>query len=182
MKKSILLFAMLGMVTFTFAQKKRTTTSANITFDATTPKDALPKAENKTVVASLDTKTGAVAFEAIVKGFTFGNPMMQDHFNGAQWMDSEKNPTATFKGKIASTTAVNFKKDGTYTSTVAGDLTMHGITKPVTATVTVTVKGKAIATSSSFSVKLADFGITGPAIGAGKVAEEPRIIVAANFK
>ena len=40
-----------------FAQKK-TTTSAIINFDATTSLDALPKAENKTAVAAIDTKKG----------------------------------------------------------------------------------------------------------------------------
>jgi hypothetical protein len=65
-----------------FAQKK-TTTSATINFDATTSIDKLPKAENKTVIASLDTKTGKLAFEAQVKSFAFSNPRIQDHFYNA---------------------------------------------------------------------------------------------------
>jgi polyisoprenoid-binding protein YceI len=181
MKKTIILFSLLGAVLFTTAQKK-TTTSAVVTFDATTPKDALPKAENKTVVASMDAKTGAVAFESAVKSFSFSNPMMQEHFNGATWMDSDKYPKATFKGKITNLAAVNFKKDGTYNADVAGDLTMHGVTKPVTSTATIVVKGKSVSTTSNFSVKLSDFAVNGPAIAAGKVAEEPKITVAASFK
>ncbi len=177
-----MLFTLLGMVTFAFAQKKKTTTSATITFDATTPKDALPKAENKTVVASLDTKTGAVAFESLIKSFSFGNPSMQEHFNSEKWMNSDKNPSATFKGSITNLAAVNFKKDGTYNAQIAGDLTMHGLTKPVTATATITVAGKEVSSTSNFTVKLADFGIESPAITGGKVAPEPKITVAASFK
>lgn len=182
MKKTIMILSLLSVVTFAVAQKKKVTTSANVSFDASTPKDALPKAENKTVVASLDTKTGGVAFEALVKNFTFSNPMMQDHFNGAQWMDSDKNPKASFKGKIINVASVDFKKDGSYNVNVAGDLTMHGITKPVSASATIVVKGKAVSSTANFSAKLADYGVNGPAIAAGKVAEEAKIIVSASFK
>jgi polyisoprenoid-binding protein YceI len=182
MKKSIILFALLATVTVSFAQKKKTTTSATINFDATTAIDKLPKAENKTVVASLNTKTGEVAFESIIKSFTFGNPKMQEHFNGAMWMDSEKFPKASFKGKITNISAVNFKADGTYTATISGDLTMHGVTKPISTNATIVVKGKAVSTTSEFTAKLADFGVNGPAIGAGKVATDPKISVVADFK
>ena len=182
MKKTIMILSLLSVVTFAVAQKKKTTTSATISFDASTPKDALPKAENKTAIASLDTKTGAVAFEALVKSFSFSNPMMQDHFNGEKWMDSEKNPKAMFKGKIADLAAVNFTKDGTYKVNVSGDLTLHGVTKPVTTSASITVKGKAISSVSELAVKLADYGVNGPAIAAGKVAEEAKIMVSASFK
>ena len=181
-KKTIMILSLLSVVTFAVAQKKKVTTSATIAFDATTPKDALPKAENKTAIASLDAKTGATAFEALIKSFTFSNPMMQDHFNAANWMDSEKFPKATFKGKITNLAAVNFKKDGTYNADVAGDLTMHGVTKPVTTTATITVKGNQVTSSSNFTVALADYNVTGPAIAAGKLAEVAKITVSASFK
>ena len=182
MKKSILFFALVGLTALSFGQKKRTTTSATINFDATTSLDNLPKAENKTTVASLNTKNGDVAFEAIVKNFTFGNPKIQEHFNSAGWMDSDKFPKAIFKGKITNVAAVNFKADGTYSATVTGNLTMHGVTKPVTTTASVVVSGKMVTTTSDFSVKVADYGINGPAIGAGKVSTDPKISVVAEFK
>ena len=182
MKKTIMVLSLLSVVTFAVAQKKKTTTSATIAFDASTPKDALPKAENKTAIASLDSKTGAVAFEALVKSFSFSNPMMQEHFNSEKWMDSEKNPKATFKGKLVDLTTVNFKKDGTYTADVTGDLMLHGVTKSVTASTKITVLGKMVSSTANFSVKLADYGITSPAIAGGKVAEEAKIMVTASFK
>jgi polyisoprenoid-binding protein YceI len=181
MKKTILLFALVAVVGVSFAQKKKTT-SATIKFDATTSLDALPKAENKTAVASLNTKTGDVAFESIIKSFSFSNPKIQEHFNTAGWMDSDKFPKATFKGKITNLAAVNFKADGTYSATVEGNLTMHGVTKPVSTTASIVVSGKKISTTSDFTVALADFGVNGPAIGAGKVATDPKISVMADFK
>ncbi len=181
MKKTILLFTLVAVVGASFAQKKKTT-SATIKFDATTSLDALPKAENKTAVASLNTKTGDVAFESIIKSFSFSNPKIQEHFNAAGWMDSDKFPKATFKGKITNLADVNFKADGTYNATVEGNLTMHGVTKPVSTTASIVVSGKKISTTSDFTVALADYGVTGAAIGAGKVATDPKISVIADFK
>jgi polyisoprenoid-binding protein YceI len=162
--------------------QKKVTTSATVNFDATTKLDALPKAENKTAVASLDTKAGGVAFEVTVKSFSFANPKMQEHFNSAGWMDSDKFPTATFKGKITNLPAVKFTTDGTYTANITGDLTLHGVTKPVTTTATVVVSGKTITTSAEFNIKVEDYGVTGASIGAGKVSSDPKITVTAEFK
>lgn len=181
MKKTTLLFALMLTVMAGFAQKK-TTTSATVAFDATTPIDALPKAETKTAVASLDTKSGEVKFELQMKSLTFPNPKIQEHFNAPNWLDSEKFPTAAFSGKITNLSAVNFKKDGSYTANVEGDLTMHGKTQKVNTTATIVVAGKAVNASSDFSVKLADYSVDGPAVGAGKVSKEPKITVKAEFK
>lgn len=164
-----------------FAQKK-TTTSATIAFDASTSLDAMPKAENKTAIGSLDTKTGALAFEATVKNFAFSNPKMQEHFNGEKWMDSDKFATFVFKGKIASPSAVNFKKDGTYPVNVEGMLTVKGVEKPVKTPATIVVSGGNISTSAMFTILLDDYGITGAPISAGKVSKEPKISVSADFK
>lgn len=180
MKKTILSVALVMATGLLFAQKK-TTTSATIAFDATTAIDALPKAENKTVIASLDTKSGTVAFEAAIKSFTFSNPKIQEHFNNKGWMDSDQFATATFKGSITNLKTVKFNKDGIYPVDIAGDLTLHGVTQPVNAKGTVTISGKTINATSDFTLKLEDYKVTGGAIGAGKVAKEPKISVAAEF-
>lgn len=181
MKKTILSVALVMATGLLFAQKK-TTTSATVSFDATTPKDALPKADNKTVIASIDTKSGTVAFEAAIKSFTFSNPMIQDHFNSKGWMDSDQFATATFKGSIVNLKDVKFNTDGTYPVTVSGDLTMHGEKKPVEAKGTITVSGKTVKAVSEFTVNLDDYKVTGGAIAAGKVAKEPKISVVAEFQ
>jgi polyisoprenoid-binding protein YceI len=181
MKKAILFLSFIALTGSLFAQKK-TTTSAVVTFDATTPKDALPKAENKTVIASLDTKTGTVAFEAAVKNFAFTNAMIQDHFNGDKWLNSNTFPKFTFKGKIDDLSKVNFSKDGTYNVTVTGDLTVRDVTKQVKAPAVVVVSGGAITATSSFNIQLSDFGITGAPIDGGKVANDTKITVSAELK
>lgn len=181
MKKTILFLALAITTSFAFAQKKLVTTSATISFDATTSIDALPKATNNTVIASLDPKTGAVAFEATIKGFNFTNPKIQEHFNGKGWMDSDQFALATFKGKLSDLKKVNFKKNGTYKVPVTGILTIHGVSNAVTSVATVVVNGKKISTNSDFSIALADYKVSGGAIGAGKVAKNPTINVQADF-
>ncbi len=180
MKKGLLSLALVLTTGLLFAQKK-TTTSAIINFDATTAIDALPKAENKTVISSLDTKTGKMAFEASIKNFSFTNPRIQEHFNNKGWMDSDQFPTATFVGAIGNIGAVKFSKDGTYPVNVMGNLSIHGITKSIEAKGSIVVKGGAITANSEFSVKLEDYGIDGGAVGAGKVSKEPTISVIAVY-
>ena len=180
MKQTILAFLLLFSVATVFAQKK-TTTSAIVSFDATTSLDNLPKAENKTVVAALNTSTGDLAFEATINSFSFENPKMQEHFVSAGWMDAEKFPLATFSGKITNLKDINFSKDGTYQADVAGDLSIHGETNPATAKGTIKVAGGKITATSDFSIKLEDYKVNGGAIAAGKVSKEPKITVTASF-
>ncbi|MFC4263895.1 YceI family protein [Ferruginibacter yonginensis] len=178
MKKTLLIAAIALTATSLFAQKK-TTSSATITFDATTPADAFPKAENKTSVAAIDTKKGTVAFESQIKGFNFSNPTMQQHFNSPRWLDSEQFPTATFTGKITNLADVKFDKNGTYTANVEGDLSIHGVTNPVKTTATIVVGKDGIATSSKFEIKLDAYKLSN---AGGKLDNNTKITVAADFK
>jgi polyisoprenoid-binding protein YceI len=180
MKKSILFLSFIAITGSAMAQKA-TTTSAVVIFDATTPKDALPKAENKAVIASFDKTTGAVAFEAAVNNFAFTNPMIQDHFNGEKWMNSAAFPKFSFVGKIDKLSKINFTKNGDYDVEVSGNITVKGISQPISVPATVTVKDGVITSKSNFTIKLKDFGIAGQAIDAGKVAEKPTVTVSAQF-
>ncbi len=181
MKKTISLFVLVLTSVFLFAQKK-ITTSASIAFDASTSLDNLPKAENKTVIAALDIKTGIVQFEASVKNFVFSNPTMQGHFNGAQWMNSDQFPKFTFNGKIDDLSKINFTKDGTYSVSVSGDLTIKDVTKPLTTTGSIVINGNVINVSASFSIKLPEYNLAGGSFDSGKVSKEPKITVVAELK
>ena len=179
MKKTVLVLSLIAFTSVLFAQTKKTT-SATVAFDATTALDALPKAENKTVIAEIDTKTGQVGFEAAVKNFAFTNPTIQAHFNEERWLNSDKFPAFTFMGKISDVTKYNFSKNGVYNVTVTGQLTIKDKTNNVTTPATIEVKNGTLMASASFSIVLADYGIQ---VGtAGKIAGEPKITVAAELK
>lgn len=181
MKHSHFLISFLLISSLTFAQKK-TTTSARIIFDATTNIDKLPKAENRAVVAAIHTKKGTVQFEAPIKNFSFSNPKIMEHFNQKGWMNSEEFPVAIFSGVLSDVNAINFRKNGTYQSSVTGDLTVRGRTNKISAPVTFEIENNIIIGNCAFTIKLADYGIDGPAVGAGKVSSEPKISIKAEFK
>lgn len=179
MKKAILFFSLVALSTAVFAQAKQTT-SATVAFDASTPADALPKAENKTVIAQIDTKTGQIGFEAAVKNFSFTNPTIQEHFNGERWLNSTQFPAFTFMGKINEVAKYNFSKNGVYNVTVTGQLTVKDKTNTVTTPATIEVKNGTLLASASFTIVLADYGVN---VGtSGKIAGEPKITVAAELK
>src|SRR6187397_231887 len=180
MKKIILSLMVATASMMTFAQKK-TSTSATVAFDATTAIDDLAKAENKTAIAAIDPSKNTVQFEAAIKSFAFSNPKIQEHFNQKNWMNSDEFPKATFSGVITNPGAVNFKKDGTYTVNVEGDLSIKGKSQKVTTPATIVVEGKKLKASASFSIKLADYEIDGQPISAGKVSKEPKITVSAEL-
>jgi polyisoprenoid-binding protein YceI len=180
--KKIILFASFVAITGSLFAQKKVTSSATIKFDASTSIDNLPKAENKTVIATLNTQTGAVVFEATVKNFAFTNPGMQNHFNGSNWLDSDKHPTFTYKGNITDLSAVNFTKDGVYQVKTEGALTVKGVENKITTPATITIKGSSILAAADFAIKLSDFGITGASIDGGKVAKEPKINLTAELK
>lgn len=180
MKKNVLT-VLIALFSVTLFAQKKTTTSAIVAFDASTAIDNLPKAENKTVIAALDMAKNTVQFEASIKNFAFSNPRIQEHFNQKSWMNSDEFPKTTFSGVIKNPSAVNFKKDGTYTVMVEGDLTIRGKTNKVNTPATIVVSGNSIKANAEFNIKLSEYEIEGSAITAGKVSKEPKISVSAEL-
>jgi len=72
-----------------------------------------------------DLTKSTVAVSVDVAGLETQNQKRNDHLRSKDFFDVEKFPTITFKS-----TKVEAGKDGALT--VTGDLTMHGVTKPVT--------------------------------------------------
>ncbi|HRD59096.1 MAG TPA: YceI family protein [Ferruginibacter sp.] len=177
MKKTTILFALIFAAAGVFAQAKKTT-SATVSFDASTEADPVAKAENKTVIAVLNTKTGAIGFEAAVKNFAFENKRVEEHFNAERWLNSGKFPTFAYKGKVTDITKVNFKKDGTYAVTVEGELTVKETTKPFSTPATITVKAGKVSGAASFSVNLPEYGVMADG---KKVSKDAKVSVAADF-
>jgi polyisoprenoid-binding protein YceI len=74
-------------------------------------------------------------------------------------MQSDTYPKSTFDGKITNNSDIKYGTNGTYEVTVSGKLTMHGVTKEVTAGGSLLVSGTNVTLKSSFKVKLEDYGI-----------------------
>src|SRR6476620_3508149 len=117
MKKTIYTAA-LALISFcmiqsaSMAQSKYFTKSADITFDASGPLEDI-KAENKKATFVLDAKTGAIELAVLLKAFEFERALMQEHFN-ENYVESDKFPKSTYKGKITNFSDVDLSKDGSY--------------------------------------------------------------------
>ena len=103
-------------------------------------------------------ENGEVAASTLVRSFKFHEALVEDHFN-ENYMESEKYPKASFKGKIVNIKDVDLKKDGEYKITIKGDLTLHGVTNPVEVLGTMTVKGGKVIGKTTFNVSLAGYKI-----------------------
>ncbi|MBP8033136.1 MAG: YceI family protein [Bacteroidia bacterium] len=117
-------------------------------------------------------ETGDFVIKAQQNAFVFKSAFMQEHYN-ENYMESEKFPYATFKGKISET--IDYTKDGTHNVTMVGTLDMHGVELPRTVTGTVTVKGGTISMDSKFEVKVADHKIKVPSLYVEKIAENIQV-------
>jgi polyisoprenoid-binding protein YceI len=159
MKKVFILGALLTLVMSAHAQKFYTK-DGTIQFLSNAKLEKIDATNNKASVV-VDAPTGAIEIAVLIKGFIFENAFMGEHFNET-YMESDKFPKANFKGKIENPTAVNFTKAGTYKAKVSGELTMHGVTKPVSTDATFTVADGKINTDTKFTIKASDFDVKIP--------------------
>jgi len=167
----------LSTFAFTNNQKIYQTKSGKVSFFSSTLIEDIAAVNNQ--VDSKLSNNGQMIFQLAIRGFKFENATMQEHFN-ENYMESDKYPKAVFKGKITNLADVNFDKDGTYKTTVAGELEIHGVTQNITATGTIDIKAGKVAAKSNFKIKLADYGIKGTLIGE-KIAKELAITVDCKY-
>ncbi|RYY18399.1 MAG: YceI family protein [Chitinophagaceae bacterium] len=162
------------------AQERYFTKTGTIRFFASTDLEDV-EATNKIVTAVLDIKSGAIQFSAPMKAFEFRKGLMQEHFN-ENYVESNKYPNSTFKGKITNNADIKYGTPGTYVGNVEGDLTIHGVTKPVSAKARIVISQKDIEATTSFNVQVADYNISIPALVANKISKTVKIDVATKLE
>ena len=137
-------------------------------------------AVNNQVVSVITLQTGSIAFSVLINGFFFKKALMQEHFN-ENYMESAKYPKAVFKGTITDISKINFTKDGSYNTTVTGDLNMHNVTNKITVPGVIMVKAGKISVNTSFKIKLDDYKISVPKIVEGNISKTIEIKVDCNY-
>jgi polyisoprenoid-binding protein YceI len=153
----------------------------SVFFSTTTAEDI--EATNVASVSTLDKSTGDVVFSVPMQSFEFKLPLMQKHFNSANFLDTKQFPKAKLVAKITNLSDIDFDKDGSYTAMIKGDLTMHGKTNPINEKATITVSGKSIAVKSIFNIVLEKYDI---AFEKGKpasnIAKTVEVTASAEYK
>lgn len=140
------------------------------------------KGNNNEVVSLLNTATGSFDFKIAIKSFHFAKQAMEEHFNDEYYMETDKFPKAGFSGKISNPAEVNFTKDGVYTVTVSGNLTIKDVTKPITVKGTITVKNGKVTVQSAFSVKRKEYNVIGQSFVQSKLADDIEITVNCEYE
>lgn len=104
-------------------------------------------------------QSGSVDITIDAASIDFGHDRMTTHAKSADMFDVAKFPTATYKGKFS-------KFNGDAPTEVQGELTLHGVTKPVTLTINSfmckvhpTKKTEMCGADASATINRADFGI-----------------------
>jgi len=180
MKKMIVIFAALLCVFVSRAQDLFITRHGQVSFFSRTPMENIDAINNE-VSSVLNVKTGELAFVLLVKGFHFEKALMEEHFN-ENYMESDKIPKASFKGKIVNPAAIDITKDGTYAVTADGELTIHGITKQVSIPGNLLVKAGQLQLQGKFTVAPKDYNIKIPSLVADKIAATMNVMVDCRYE
>ena len=126
------------------------------------------------VIAVWDWDAGKFEFSVPIKSFTFEKALMQTHFN-ENYLESDLYPKAYFKGEIIEKTLLDSPNH--YRIRINGDLTIHGVTRPITDETVVEVLPERLKGEASFSIEVADYQIEIPWIVREKVAKVVDIAV-----
>jgi polyisoprenoid-binding protein YceI len=151
--------------------------NGEVSFFSKTPLEDID-ALNKQVGSIINADNNEVAVQMRVTSFVFPNKLMQEHFN-ENYLESDKFPSATFKGKIRE--VVDLKVPGTYAVTAVGTATIHGITRPIEIKGNVVSTGDQLTLSCQFDIKLVDYKIDIPKIVFAKIAEVIRVSSKINY-
>ena len=174
MQKLLLPFLLLA-VTIAFGQSKYMTKSGSMSFEASQPSFEPIEATHSAVSALLNADTGELAVLALVRGFRFPLALMEEHFN-ENYIESHQYPKTSFKGSILNFDS-NALSNQPRTVQLTGELSLHGVTKLISVSATITQSDEQITLTSSFSVKTSDFGIKIPSLVRKQIDENVKVEV-----
>lgn len=177
--KQLAILILLLSTAFAAQGQKYMTRNGFIGFYSHTPMEDI-KGDNNQVASVLDIGTGEIVFQVLIKSFHFDRALMEEHFN-ENYMESDKYPKATFKGKIVNLSSVNFTKPGTYDVTIEGDLTIHNTTNKVSIKGTIDVVTGGINASSKFNVVPEDYKIEIPGVVKEKINKNLEVTVSMKY-
>ena len=177
MKKRVLVLLVFLVTTQVFAQKNFLTKEGYISFFSHTLVEDI-KADNNQVLSVIDSETGEIAVQLLMRSFLFKKALMQQHFNDS-YVESHKYPKATFKGFI-----LNFNEldDAQSNTEIKGTLTMHGKTKEISFSAAVHKSGDTIELSGDFTLEVADFDIKIPGVVRKNIAKVIEVTFNLNHK
>lgn len=162
------------------AQSKFIDRGGYVSFFSTAPMEDI-KAESKQVVTIFDIKEGKIVASMLMRSFNFRKALMQEHFN-ENYVESHQYPKASFTGTVTNIDDVDLTKEGKYSLDVTGEITLHGVTKPLKLKADVVVAGGSLQVKAVFPLTVKDFKIEVPRLVVDNIAEVVEVTVAFNYK
>ena len=155
------------------------TVNGTIAFRSEAPLELI-KASSDQLIGAIDIDKKNFTFKILMRSFQgFNSPLQKEHFN-ENYVESDKFPEASFKGKIIEDQDLTV--DGTYELRAKGMLTIHGVSQERIIKSDVTVNNKIITLKSSFSVLLSEHNIPIPKVVYQKLANEITVDVNATLE
>jgi hypothetical protein len=149
-------------------------TEGRISFRSDAPLELI-KASSNSLVGIIDTAKKTFSFKVSISSFEgFNSKTQQEHFN-ENYMQTDKYPEASFKGKIIE--EMDFARDGTISVRAKGMLNIHGVEKERIIKADLTIKNNIIILRSNFTVLLSDHNIPIPKVVYQKLANEIKVEV-----
>ena len=164
---SLLLTIIFSLFNFSLEAQKMTIKSSSISFFS----DGLLEditAVNTASQAILNLVDGAFVFRIPITSFEFPNQLMQEHFN-ENYLESDKFPVATFKGKLNRTFEMGRIINTTFEA--QGELMIHGIAQERIILVDISDEKKGVKVRGKFDIALEDHDIDIPSLLFQKIAE-----------
>ena len=178
MKKIFAAIVILFTAQVTEAQSVLLATGGKVSFFSETPMENID-ATSQSATSVITTSTNSIQFTIPVRTFKFKKALMEEHFN-EKYVESEKFPKSTFKGKINEN--INWSRDTVATITATGVMDLHGVNKMITETGKLTIKNGVVTVDFTFMVALKDYNIEVPKLVTQSIAENIRITGTFQYK
>ncbi len=173
---AFLIFATAGSL----AQTRYIDRSGKASFFSSAPMEDI-KAETNQALSVFDIKTGEIVASMLMRSFNFKKALMQEHFN-ENYVESNKFPKATFKGKVTNIGEFDIKKNGKYSLDVVGEITLHGVTRPLHVTAEAVVENSGVKAKAVFPLAVKDFDIDIPRLVVMNIAEQVEVTVLFSYQ
>jgi polyisoprenoid-binding protein YceI len=162
------------------AQTRYIDRSGKATFFSSAPMEDI-KAETDQAMSVFDIKTGDIVASMLMRSFNFRKALMQEHFN-ENYVESNKFPKATFKGKVTNLSLFDVTKDGKYSLDISGEITLHGVTRPLHVIADAVIDKGTLKAKAVFPLTVKDFDIDVPRLVVMNIAEQVEVTVSFNYQ
>ncbi len=125
--------------------------------------------------ASVEVTIDAGALEVTGRGEPAQDAaQVQEKMRGPDVLDASRFATIAYK---STTVAARKLPDGAWDATIAGVLTLHGVTRPLTLPLRVTIEGDTLNAAGRVELRQSDFGIHPVSAGGGTVKVKNEIAI-----